>query len=110
LAYMRDVKDLKKWCDTVCTYGREKQKRMLIYFQRMTRENFMYNFHRPELNYMTQDEENFAHNFARFVNEANVIEISELYAKAQRDIAQNANAKIVFFELALQVIVLLIQK
>ena len=59
---------------------------------------------------MTQEEEAFAHNFARFVNEANVVEISELLQRCQRDIAQNANAKIVFFDLALKMIVLLIQK
>jgi DNA polymerase-3 subunit delta' len=110
LAYTRDVKNLKKWSEAVYAYGREKQKRMLIYFNRMVRESFVYNFHHAELNYMTQDEENFSKNFARFINEANVIEISEMLALAQRDIAQNANAKIVFFDMALQMIVLLKRK
>lgn len=110
LAYTRNVKELKKWSETVAGYGRERQKRMLTYFMQMVRENFMYNFHQSELNYMTQEEENFAHNFARFINEANVIEINDLLALARRDIGQNANAKIVFFDLALQMIVLLIKK
>ena len=52
----------------------------------------------------------FAKNFAKFVNEANVIEISELFQKARREIAQNGNAKIIFFDVALQMIVLLIRK
>ena len=110
LAYTRNVKELKKWSETVAGYGRERQKRMLTYFMQMVRENFMYNFHQSELNYMTQEEENFARNFARFINEANVIEINDLLALARRDIGQNANAKIVFFDLALQMIVLLIKK
>ena len=110
LAYKRDIHDLKKWSENVAGFGREKQKRMLNYFVRLIRENFIYNFQNPELNYMTQEEEAFAHNFARFVNEANVVEISELLQRCQRDIAQNANAKIVFFDLALKMIVLLIQK
>lgn len=110
MAYMRNVKELKKWTDTIAGYGREKQRRMMGYFSRLTRENFMYNFRRPELNYMTVEEEEFAKNFARFINEANVIEIEERFAKAQRDIGQNANAKIVFFDLALEMIVLLIKK
>ena len=59
---------------------------------------------------MTADEEDFSKNFARFINEANVVEIAELMDKARADIGQNANAKIVFFDLALQMIVLLIQK
>ena len=64
----------------------------------------------PELNYMTAEEENFSKNFARFINEANVVELSELYERGIRDIGQNANAKIVFFDIALKTIVLLIQK
>jgi len=59
---------------------------------------------------MTQREEDFARNFARFINEANILPITDLINKAIRDIGQNANAKIVFFDLALQMIVLLIQK
>lgn len=110
LAYMRNIHDLKKWSDNVAGYGREKQKRMLTYFLRLVRENFVYNFKKPELVYMTQEEEDFARNFARFVNEANVMEISELLQRCIRDISQNANGKIVFFDLCLKMIVLLIQK
>lgn len=110
LSYMRNIKDLKKWSETVATYGREKQNRMLDYFGRMIRENFVYNFRTSELNYMTQQEENFSKNFARFINESNVIDIAEELQKCKRDIAQNGNAKIVFFDLALQMIVLLIRK
>ena len=110
LAYQRKVKDLRKWSDTMAGFGREKQKRFLEYFLRLVRENFMYNFQQEELTYMTQEEEIFARNFARFINEANVLSIYDLANKAIRDIGQNANAKIVFFEFTLQMIVLLIQK
>ena len=110
LAYQRKVNELKRWSDNVASMGREKQKRFLLYFVRMVRENFMYNFQREELCYMTQDEEEFATKFARFINEANVIPITELANRALRDIGQNANAKIVFFDMTLQMIVLLLQK
>ena len=76
----------------------------------MIRENFVYNFRNADLNYMTAEEENFAKRFCVFINEANVIDISELLGRAQRDIVQNANPKIVFFDLALKLIVLLIRK
>lgn len=109
LAYKRDIKSLKKWSEAVSGYGREKQKRMLAYFLRLVRENFMYNFRNPELVYMTRDEEDFARNFARFINEANVMELSELFGRAIRDIGQNANSKIVFFDIALNTIVMLVQ-
>ena len=110
LAYQRRVNDLKRWSETMAGMGREKQKRFLEYFLQLVRENFMYNFQREELCYMTQQEEEFATKFARFINEANVIPINELANRALRDIGQNANAKIVFFDFALQMIMLLIQK
>jgi DNA polymerase-3 subunit delta' len=109
-AYMRNIKELQAWSDNMSLFGREKQKRFLTYFLRLIRENFMYNFRKPEIVYMTQEEEHFANNFARFVNEANILPITDLANKAIRDISQNANSKIVFFDFSLQMIVLLIQK
>ncbi len=105
LAYQRNVKELKQWSETVAGFGREKQKRMMTYFLRLVRENFMYNFQNPELVYMSQEEEDFAKNFARFINESNVMGLSELFTKIIRDIGQNANPRIVFFDMALKVIV-----
>ena len=110
LAYQRKIKELRKWSEQMAGMGREKQKRWLTYFLRMTRESFVFNFQNEELNYMTQKEEEFTKNFARFVNEQNILPISDLANLAIRDIGQNANAKIVFFDLALQMIVLLLQK
>ena len=110
LAYMRNIHDLKKWSERIAGYGREKQKRFMDYFIRLTRENFMYNFGNPELNYMTEEEEAFAVKFARFIHEGNIIQISEMADKIVRDIKQNANAKIVFFDMALQMIMLILQK
>ena len=110
LAYMRNIRELKHWSDTMQAMGRERQKRFLNYFLRLVRENFMYNFRQPELVYMTQREEDFARNFARFVNENNILQISDLANRAIRDISQNANARIVFFDMALQMIVLLLRK
>lgn len=109
-AYKRDVRSLKKWSENINDFGREKQKRFLSYFIRLIRENFMYNFHIGDIVYMTDDEERFAQRFARFINENNILQIQELADKAIRDIKQNTNGKIVFFDMALQMIVLLLQK
>ena len=73
----------------------------------MIRENFIYNFHNADLNYMNQNESDFAVKFAPFINENNVIGIMDELNKAQRDIGQNGNAKIVFFDFALKMIVLI---
>jgi DNA polymerase III subunit delta' len=109
-AYMKQVKELKKWSESIAALGREKQKRMLTYFGRMLRESFVYNFRQPELNYLTAEEEGFLKNFAPFINENNIIELAETVEKALRDIAQNANAKIVFYDLALRTIILIQRK
>ena len=109
-AYARDIRGLKKWSEAVASYGRERQKRLLQYFGKMVRENFMYNFGLPELNYLTQEEEAFSRNFARFINESNVADMAEELQKAEREITQNANPKIVFFDLTLNIIQYLIRK
>ena len=110
LAYARKIKEMKRWSETLATMGREKQKRFLEYFLRLLRENFMYNFQQPDLCYMSQREEEFAKRFARFIHEGNILPLNALVNRAIRDIAQNANAKIVFFDLSLQLIMLLLQK
>lgn len=109
LCYMRRISDLKAWSQQAAEMGREKEKRMLTYFIEQVRENFMYNFHIPELCYQSREEAAFSRNFARYINERNVIEISELFATAIRDIGQNANGKIVFFDMALKLIVLILR-
>lgn len=106
-AYMRDVKELKHWAESIASFGREKQKRFFAYMLRMTRENFMYNFRQQELNYMTAEEQEFAANFARFINEHNIIEMSELLQQAIREVGQNVNSKMVLFNMALEIIILL---
>ena len=110
MAYARNTKGMKKWTDTVSAFGREKQRRMLKYFSLQVRENFMTNFGTPQLTYQTEEEETFSKNFARFINEANVIEIQELIDHTIRAIGQNANAKMQFFDFALKMIVLIIKK
>lgn len=108
LAYSRKVKEMKIWSEKVASMGRERTKAFLEYSQKMVRENFIYNFQRhDELNYMAENEAQFAVKFAPFINERNVIGIMEELSLAQRDIAQNTSAKIVFFDFALNMIVLI---
>lgn len=107
LAYMRDLKELKRWTDSVSVLTREEQNRMLTYFLRMTREAFMYNFQNEELIYMTDEEKKFCERFARFVNEGNIIGFQNLFQRVIRDIGQNANPRMQFFDMTMQVAVLL---
>ena len=109
LCYMRNIKELRQWTEQVAAMGRERQKHMLDYAQRLIRENFIYNFRHPELNYMTESEEQFSRNFARFINERNVIPIMEELSDCQTDIEQNVSPKMAFFDLCIKIILLLKQ-
>lgn len=109
LSYQRKIREMKLWSEQVAALGRERQKNLLEYCQRMVRENFIYNLHNPALVYMTTDEKNFATRFAPFINHNNVMQLMNELAEAQRHIEQNVNAKMVFFDFALKTIVLLKQ-
>ncbi len=106
-SYARRIKEMHLWSLAVSELGRERQKRMLEYFQQQLRENFIYNFHQPQMNFLGREEENFSTRFAPFINERNVVGIMNVLSDAQRDIAQNVSPRMVFFDLALKMIVLL---
>ena len=107
LAYMKDVRNLKIWSEEVAELKREKICLFLTYTARMLRENFIYNLNRPELNYMTTQEEAFSSKFSPFVNERNIEILANETDRANADIARNDNAKIVLFDYAIKVIVAL---
>lgn len=106
-SYARRIKEMHQWALAVSELGRERQKRMLDYFQQQLRENFIYNFHKPEMNFLGREEENFSTRFAPFIGERNVVGIMNELSDAARDIAQNVSARMVFFDLALKMIILL---
>ena len=107
LSYQRKIREMKQWSDQIAGLGRERQKNFLSYCQRMIRENFIYNLHQKELVYMTPDEQNFATRFSPFVNERNVMGIMDELSEAQWHVEQNVNAKMIFFDFSLKMIVLL---
>lgn len=110
LSYQRKIREMKQWSETMASMGRERQKQFLQYCQRMIRENFIYNFHNPSITFLNEEERSFSSRFAPFVNERNVIGIMDELSEAQRHIEQNVNARMVFFDFSLKMIVLLVQK
>lgn len=107
LSYMRDVRGLKQWSADVSNMGREQEVKFYDYCQRLIRENFMYNFNQPELVYLNRTEANFSKKFAPFITENNAEHIIEVMNRAAIDIAGNANGKIVNFDLAVKMIILI---
>ena len=105
MAYKRDIKAMKLWSEQVAGLGRERQKALLEYCQRMIRENFIMNFRRSEMLYLSREEHDFSVKFSPFVNENNIFGIMEELSEAQKHIEQNVNAKMIFFDMALRMIV-----
>lgn len=106
-SWSRNVKGMKEMADVMAGIGRERQKNYLAYCQHLIRENFIYRFQAPEMNYMNKEESHFSVNFSPFVNERNVFDLMDELAKAERHITQNVNSKMVFFDLGLRITVLI---
>lgn len=106
-AYARQVGTLRDMADQFAALGREKNLRFLDYFAHLTRENFIANLKMPLLQAMTPEEEEFSRRFAPFVNVRNVEEIIRQTEAARQDISRNANAKLVWFDFMLRLLILL---
>lgn len=104
-AYKRDIRSLRAWSEQVAGMGRERQKNLLEYCQRMVRENFICNFRQPDMVYLSPEEMQFATRFAPYINERNIFSVTGLLEEAQLHIEQNVNPKMVFFDMALRMIV-----
>jgi DNA polymerase III subunit delta' len=104
LAYKTDVVNISKWVDSISTMGRKHQKLFLSYAIKMIRECLIFNFANKALLKTNEKESDFISKFAPFIHEDNSIIIIEELEKAVKAINRNANAKMLLFELSLQMI------
>lgn len=103
MTYARNAPQMKALSERIAAMGRDRSRRYLEYMQSMLRENLIYNLHNPELNLLSDEEEAFSRKFSPFVNGANIQAMSESVSQAASDIGRNANAKIVCFDMLLQI-------
>lgn len=105
LAYMRDIRAIRDEANKIAALGREKQRRLLTYFSRQVRENFISNIRIPQLNVMGAEEAAFSQKFGPFINSGNAPRMIESFDKASADISRNANAKMVLFDTFIDLII-----
>lgn len=110
LAYARKVGELRDWSVEVAALGREPAMQFIAYCCRIIRESFVMHLHVDELQSLNQAERAFVAKFFPFINEKNVEDLIAMMDRSRRDIAANANAKIVFFDLAVRTIMYLRRK
>ncbi|MDE6334425.1 MAG: AAA family ATPase [Muribaculaceae bacterium] len=108
-AYLRQVGDLRKWSTKVADMGREGTIRFYDYCARLVRENFILNIGDLRLISMTQPEMEFSRRFSPFINVVNVERIFETLTSARNDTMLNGNGKIIAFDLAVKMILLIKQ-
>ena len=92
-----------KWVDQLAGIGREKQKSLLNYFLTILRENFVYNLKNSHLTFMSDQEEEFSKRFSPFINERNIVELTEVFEIAFAHIGMNGNPRIIFTDIAFKI-------
>ena len=98
-AYMTDIPKMEACVENLKEKSAEVIKSMLIYSINMLRESFIYNLSQSNLTYMTDEEEAFVRNFARFVHVGNYVKIYNLLNNGLAEVEQNGNVRIIMMDL-----------
>ena len=105
------IHDLIAWSDEISKTGRETQKQFLLFCLDFFRQAMLLNYNAPELVYIEPKSKNFKlENFAPFVNEANIMDISNELQDAMYHIERNGNSKIILTDLSIKLTRLLHKK
>ena len=104
LTYKMDVQGISKWVENLSLKGRKQQNLFLSYAIKMVRECLVYNFASSTLLKTNKKEFTFLTKFSPFIHEENSVMITEKLEESIKGINRNANAKILFFELSLQMV------
>lgn len=107
ICYKANLKELVKWTDEIAKNGRENQKEFLQYSLKLIRDCLLVNTLNESLLKTDKEETIFVRNFAPFIHGENSVSIFEKTEKAIKNIERNANPKILFYELSLQMMRLL---
>jgi DNA polymerase-3 subunit delta' len=92
------------WAEEAAQWKREQQKSFLLYAERLIRESFMFNRQAGDASYLLGDEETFAKKLSLYINERNVADIYNAFNTAIPHLVQNGHAKIIFTDMALQMV------
>ena len=98
----RVVVDLMKWSNELALLGRENQKAFLRFGVQLFRDAFLKNYELSDLVYFTSETGFDIDKLAPFINNSNVQKLIALFEDHHYYIERNANAKMVFAEIALQ--------
>lgn len=95
-----DAKAIMAWIDEIASAGRERQKNFLNYALHIIRESMVLNAPASEIVKLNKNELDFVKKFSPFIHNNNVEPFVEELNKAYFHMERNANAKILFMDLA----------
>lgn len=95
-----DPKAVMAWIDEVSTAGRERQKNFINYALHIMRESLILNYGDASLVKLGAEEKDFVKKFSPFIHMNNIERFIEELNKAHFHMERNANAKILFMDLA----------
>lgn len=95
-----DPKAVLAWIDEVADAGRERQKKFLNYSLHIVRESLVLNYGDASLVKLGASEQEFVLKFSPFIHSSNTEQFIEELNKAHYHMERNANAKILFMDLA----------
>jgi len=107
LCYSVNISEITKWVNERSKKGRRLQSVFLKYALKMVRNCLVFHFSDPNSLHITEKEKSFLNKFHPFIHEGNISDISEKLEECIKNIERNANAKIMFYELSLQLMKLL---
>ena len=106
-SFKSDYAKISEWVDLISAKTRQQQIEFIAYSLGLFRECIIFNYSDKKLNSISAFEHNFLKNFAKFIHQENGILIINLFEEAIKNINRNANSKIIFFNLGIELIKLL---
>ncbi|ALJ05596.1 DNA polymerase III subunit delta' [Pseudalgibacter alginicilyticus] len=105
------IHDLISWSEDIAKTGRETQKQFLNFCLDFFRQALLLNYNATELVYFEPKTENFKlENFAPFIHNNNILDISNELQEAIYHIERNGNSKIILTDLSIKLTRLLHKK
>lgn len=105
------ILDLIGWSDQIAKTGRETQKQFLLFCMDYFRQALLMNYNVNPLVFLEAQSTNFKlANFAPFIHEANIMDITKELEDALYHIERNGNSKIILTDLSIKLTRLLHKK
>lgn len=103
VCYKKDVNKMMDWSEDASTLSKNDQQVFLRYALHMFRQSMLRNYTEDHLTKVSQEEDSFLQNFARFITGNNIHDFMDTFDQAHYHIDRNANAKLLFMNLCFQV-------